>query len=534
MYGSHIKEFNKCVDSISHPARTHSRPKPALLLALRSLFLLCSLPLIYVGAQRADLTWELIKGSQNEDGNGLEKLIHLGVYTCGFPLHDGDLGLKSEKLDDKEGVSNRVRYTSPTKQRPPPVPGHRPSLTSSDGFVDANAVDAEAVTKEEAPPPSNCRYRTRAHLYRTWGSVRSLFSSSGLKLLWWPTPINAIRDYFGSKVALYFVFLDTYTTFLYVPAILGLLVLLYGLINVAITDQFESDFCSTNYTLCAECNTCQPVGIKSQCSAYKASHVFDNELTMWFGVVMAVWSTTFLDFWKRVRTHHVFRWAVPLDHAVHRTRPEFVGRREWFDQYIKATSKKDLVRPEPLIELNESEERDATKCSHEVQCKHCSRTCFCDREIRKWTTYCESHRCKTMGCSEKVVGCPELVCTDCESNVDANGVLKDPNASYFNSMKQTALYFKQTATQTAMDVKQSAVGILTFNRQSIVNADENHIEIAGMTCKRHAKVKWHVRGGRHTASLSVTLFFVLLAILFMFSIAHLPSGRTNEHWKEQF
>ena len=45
-------------------------------------------------------------------------------------------------------------------------------------------------------------------------------------------PIYIIRQYFGEKLAFYFAWLGFYTTWLFLPSIVGLLVSLYGAITL--------------------------------------------------------------------------------------------------------------------------------------------------------------------------------------------------------------------------------------------------------------------------------------------------------------
>jgi hypothetical protein len=61
-------------------------------------------------------------------------------------------------------------------------------------------------------------------LWNNWARPKKIFTSQ---------PIELINEYFGEKLAFYFSWLDFYTKSLIVPAILGLLVFLYGCIAVA-------------------------------------------------------------------------------------------------------------------------------------------------------------------------------------------------------------------------------------------------------------------------------------------------------------
>ncbi len=64
------------------------------------------------------------------------------------------------------------------------------------------------------------RGSVRRNLYKEWASFAKI-----LKL----QPLDAVRDYYGVKIALYFAWLGFYTTLLVPPALAGLLVFIYGL-----------------------------------------------------------------------------------------------------------------------------------------------------------------------------------------------------------------------------------------------------------------------------------------------------------------
>ena len=65
---------------------------------------------------------------------------------------------------------------------------------------------------------------TRRLLFKEWASFKKMLKFQ---------PLDAVRDYYGVKIALYFAWLGYYTTLLIPPAIAGLVVLLYGIASRA-------------------------------------------------------------------------------------------------------------------------------------------------------------------------------------------------------------------------------------------------------------------------------------------------------------
>ena len=59
----------------------------------------------------------------------------------------------------------------------------------------------------------------RSLLFHEWASFKKIFKLQ---------PLDAVRDYFGVKIALYFAWLGFYTTLLIPPSIVGFLVFFYG------------------------------------------------------------------------------------------------------------------------------------------------------------------------------------------------------------------------------------------------------------------------------------------------------------------
>ncbi|KAM6936852.1 anoctamin-9 [Xenentodon cancila] len=123
-------------------------------------------------------------------------------------------------------------------------------------------------------------------------------------------PITAVRNYFGEKVALYFLWLGWYTYLLIPPALIGIIVFLYGL-NFFNTSPLIKEVCESNIVMCPLCdNACKVWELSETCTYAKISLLFDNNGTVFFAMFMAIWTTLFLEFWKRHRASYVCEWKV--------------------------------------------------------------------------------------------------------------------------------------------------------------------------------------------------------------------------------
>jgi hypothetical protein len=105
----------------------------------------------------------------------------------------------------------------------------------------------------------------------------------------WNQPVDDIKDYFGEKIGLYFVWLGHYTTWLAGSAVVGF----FCWINVAADDNNP------------------------------------NAVIMpYFATFMAFWATFFLEFWKRKESTTAMKWGTTGFEQEEQSRPQFIGERK--------------------------------------------------------------------------------------------------------------------------------------------------------------------------------------------------------------
>ncbi|KAF9382266.1 Anoctamin-5, partial [Podila verticillata] len=137
------------------------------------------------------------------------------------------------------------------------------------------------------------------------------------KRFWRSQPLDLVNAYFGERIGVYFAWLGHYTQWLTIPAAVGIAVFVFGIINTARLKKLDA----TPNALFA---------------------IFDNVLTMPFALFMSIWSTVYIEFWKRANQYYAYRWNMSDYERVELPRTEFRATRVRFSA---VTGKKELYYP---------------------------------------------------------------------------------------------------------------------------------------------------------------------------------------------
>ncbi|KAF9276606.1 hypothetical protein BGZ68_009903, partial [Mortierella alpina] len=137
------------------------------------------------------------------------------------------------------------------------------------------------------------------------------------KRFWKSQPLDLVNAYYGERIGVYFAWLGHYTKWLTLPAAVGMGVFVYGVINAARLNKLDA----TPNALFA---------------------IFDNVLTMPFALFMSMWSTVYIEFWKRANQYYAFRWNMSDYERVELPRTEF---RATNVRFSPVTGKRELYYP---------------------------------------------------------------------------------------------------------------------------------------------------------------------------------------------
>ncbi|NP_001428231.1 anoctamin-5 isoform m [Homo sapiens] len=159
--------------------------------------------------------------------------------------------------------------------------------------------DGQYWKPSEPPNPTNERYT----LHQNWARFSYFYKEQ---------PLDLIKNYYGEKIGIYFVFLGFYTEMLFFAAVVGLACFIYGLLSME-HNTSSTEICDPEIggqmIMCPLCDqVCDYWRLNSTCLASKFSHLFDNESTVFFAIFMGIWVTLFLEFWKQRQARLEYEW----------------------------------------------------------------------------------------------------------------------------------------------------------------------------------------------------------------------------------
>ncbi|PAV75659.1 hypothetical protein WR25_15161 isoform C [Diploscapter pachys] len=188
-------------------------------------------------------------------------------------------------------------------------------------YTSAFPLHQELRSRPEMQPTGPESQREMLYIY--WASWRNLIKYQ---------PLDSIKRYFGTKIALYFAWLGYYTRSLYLASFVGILCVIFGMWNVD-QDIVSNDICGRDgigakTIICPYCEDyCDFQRLNSSCAYAKISYLFDNGMTVIFAALMSVWATMFLEGWKRYHSEIAWKWGL-MDFVVEEelVRPDFQFR----------------------------------------------------------------------------------------------------------------------------------------------------------------------------------------------------------------
>ncbi|XP_004346228.1 hypothetical protein CAOG_05555 [Capsaspora owczarzaki ATCC 30864] len=234
--------------------------------------------------------------------------------TFRYDRKDKFLNIEDPKLFFNQTQRSLLVYSMLNRTRFGPKPSDVgvPALQLKNVFTATYPLHDGPTNRETLPPPANS---VRYILASKWARFKCFFRFQ---------PLNLIRRYYGEQIGLYYAWLGFYTTWLFIPSILGILVFLYG-VGTYKDNEIAQQVCSSSMVICGVCNTCKNYTLSDACNTYQYSNFFDNEATLPFAAIMSLWATLFLEFWKRRNAEIVFDWDVIGLEEDEPPRPQYYG-----------------------------------------------------------------------------------------------------------------------------------------------------------------------------------------------------------------
>ena len=144
-------------------------------------------------------------------------------------------------------------------------------------------------------------------------------------------PLDAIKSYFGTRVAFYFAWLGMYNFMLVIAALVGVWCFVAGL-GTMVTFTPVKEICNKSnselFYMCPLCDKdCSYWTLTQSCRYAKVTHLFDHEGTVFFAVFMSLWATVFLELWRRREISLAYKWdMLNFEDEFEPPRPAFAAK----------------------------------------------------------------------------------------------------------------------------------------------------------------------------------------------------------------
>ncbi|XP_068912483.1 anoctamin-4-like isoform X2 [Tenebrio molitor] len=149
---------------------------------------------------------------------------------------------------------------------------------------------------------------------------------SSLKCWYKQQPLDLIEKYYGPETSFYFAWLGFYNRMLIPASAAGFAFFLLGIVSFHQAFTLRSkEVCESDLILCPRCivEHCKYELLKSSCLHSHLIYLFDNPLVITFAALMSIWSTVFLELWRREEAMLQIRWNLRHIETDCSLRPEY-------------------------------------------------------------------------------------------------------------------------------------------------------------------------------------------------------------------
>ena len=275
---------------------------------------------------RSHLVWIILINSKFMECRhaSFETLLKKKFFCAAYPMHQ----IRDDNDETGNGCESYAKsYGDNTKYNEDNIKYEKEKTENEVNNIELKGTDAinnhrdntkyegdKAKNKEDK---SDNRKNLRTRLAVNWASFRNIFMEQ---------PMHEICEYFGSKIAFYFLWLGFYTTLLVPAAIVGLLVFFYGCASNLWAIPIQ-EICQDKepFLMCPLCDkVCSYFYLhNTSCLYAQVTRCFENEATPIFSIFMSVWSVFYLSFWRRRESKYAYKWRTFGLHEMVIDRPEY-------------------------------------------------------------------------------------------------------------------------------------------------------------------------------------------------------------------